>query len=140
MSRTSPAQRAWHTIRNGPRAENRMEAIVLRAARARRSYARSNGIPFDEDLPAAMLEAYRTNGGRCSVSGVALSDEVLGHGAAPRPFQPSVDRIDSSGGYTRDNCRLVCWAVNCFCGTWGLEVAVQIARGILENSDVDQAG
>jgi hypothetical protein len=28
------------------------------------------------------------------------------------PFSPSIDRIDSNKGYTKDNCRLVCTIVN----------------------------
>lgn len=131
MEEMSAGQRAWHVKRTEPKAQSRMEAAVLKAARSRRSYARSRGIPFDEDLPSAMLQRYRETGGRCEVSGLTLADDVLGHGAAPRPFQPSVDRIDSTLGYTKDNCRLVCWAVNCFCGTWGLEIATEIAHGIV---------
>lgn len=36
-----------------------------------------------------------------------------------RPMAPSVDRIDSSKGYTRDNVRLVIFAANCAMGSWG---------------------
>ena len=34
------------------------------------------------------------------------------HGHRTAPFKASIDRIDSTRGYTRDNCRLVCWFVN----------------------------
>ena len=61
--------------------------------------------------------------------------EVFGDGAAPRPFAPSVDRISSSAGYTVENCRLVCWAVNSFLGVWGTAIAIEIARGIVSVAD-----
>lgn len=45
--------------------------------------------------------------GVCEVTGIAFVTGVLRH-----PFQPSIDRIDSSKGYTPENCRIVLWFVN----------------------------
>lgn len=45
--------------------------------------------------------------GVCEVTGVAF---VIG--SARHPFLPSIDRIDSSKGYTPENCRVVLWMVN----------------------------
>lgn len=39
-----------------------------------------------------------------------------------RPLAPSIDRIDSSLGYTRQNCRIVCAAVNYAMNVWGEDV------------------
>ena len=44
------------------------------------------------------------------------------------PFAPSIDRILSSGGYTRHNARLVCAAVNFGMGQWGEELFLTLAR------------
>jgi hypothetical protein len=38
---------------------------------------------------------------------------------------------DPRGGYTRGNIRVICWAANCLLSTWGDEVALDIARGII---------
>ena len=48
-----------------------------------------------------------------------------------RPFAPSLDRIDSSKGYTKKNTRLVCCAVNYAMSDWGLDVFLRVARGAL---------
>jgi hypothetical protein len=44
------------------------------------------------------------------------------------PFAPSVDRRLSSGGYTEDNVRLVCVAVNFAMGQWGEDVFLHLAK------------
>ena len=44
------------------------------------------------------------------------------------PWMPSVDRIDSSKGYTLDNCRLVCWGVNNGLNQWGEEVFKKVCQ------------
>jgi hypothetical protein len=45
--------------------------------------------------------------GVCEVTGIAFVTGSLRH-----PFQPSIDRIDSSKPYTPDNCRVVLWIIN----------------------------
>lgn len=62
----------------------------------------------------------------CAVTGIPFVYDVPGH-----PLMPSLDRIDSSKGYTADNVRLVCWAVNCAASTWGLEAYLAIAARAL---------
>jgi hypothetical protein len=131
------ARRAHETRRREIMSErldpkNAIEVAVVRASRGALARARSNGLQYDVDLPGVMLQACRLQGARCGLSGVPFSLEVIGAGAAPRPFSPSVDRISSAAGYTTANCRLVAWAVNCFCGVWGAPEAIQLARGMVE--------
>ena len=82
-----------------------------------------------------MLAVCRTQGGRCAISGVQFSMEIMGHGAAPRPFAPSIDRIDSGGGYNRENCRLIAWGLDVFFAVWGAEAALKLARGLVKYAD-----
>jgi hypothetical protein len=44
------------------------------------------------------------------------------------PFAPSIDRIDNSLGYTPDNVRLVCVAMNLAMHQWGLEFFDELAE------------
>jgi hypothetical protein len=108
-----------------------VERAVVGVARAALVRARSRGLPYDVDLPRKMLQICREQGGRCALSGLPFSLAVMGAGAAPHPLAPSVDRIDSAGGYTAENTRLIAWAVNCFCGVWGSAVALELARGMI---------
>lgn len=72
----------------------------LRAAKAGRPY----------DLPPGWMKAqYDRQGGLCAVSGVYMVKDRDKHA----PNAPSIDRIDSTGGYTKRNCRLVTYIVNC---------------------------
>lgn len=48
---------------------------------------------------------------RCAVTGIEMSLHSDTRKKA-NPFKCSLDRIDSNFGYTLDNVRLVCWAVN----------------------------
>jgi len=72
---------------------------------------------------------------KCALSGCPFSLDVFGHGKAPRPFAPSIDRIDATGGYLKGNIRIICWAANSLLGTWGDGPATEIARGISKNAD-----
>lgn len=72
--------------------------------------------------------------GVCAVSGVSL---VL-DGGSWHPLAPSLDRPDPSRPYTHDNFRIVAWAVNTACGSWGLDVYLAIAAhalGVSTDSD-----
>lgn len=62
---------------------------------------------FDFDLTKKHItELYRTQTGRCALSGRTLS-------AVSGPDLISLDRIDSSLGYVQGNVELTTWRVNC---------------------------
>lgn len=48
---------------------------------------------------------------RCSVTGLEMNLETHPRKKA-NPFKASLDRINSTKGYTQDNVQWVCWAVN----------------------------
>lgn len=45
------------------------------------------------------------------------------------PFAPSLDRINCGGGYTKDNTRIVCVAVNVAINTFGDDVFFKMLEG-----------
>jgi hypothetical protein len=68
--------------------------------------------------------------GRCEVTGIPFSYEVP-DGSKLAPFQPSVDRIDSSKGYNDGNCRVVCLMVNLGMRDWGADPLIRVAKAML---------
>lgn len=90
--------------------------------------ARVRGLPVEITL--GDVEAlWDVSGGRCAVSGVPFDFERIA-ASRRRPFAASIDRIDCAKGYTRENSRLVCVAVNYAMGDWGFDVLNVIAHGI----------
>jgi hypothetical protein len=49
------------------------------------------------------------------------------------PLSPSIDKIDPTKGYTKDNCRFIAWALNAFKGTGTDEEMFAIARALITN-------
>lgn len=97
-------------------------------ARAKRG-AIVRGIPYELKALDALCIINRANG-RCEVSGLFFDRAPVGH-KGWMPYAPSVDRIDSSIGYSAANTRLVSCAVNLALGSWGDEVLLNIARGVV---------
>lgn len=48
------------------------------------------------------------------------------------PFWPSIDKIDPKWGYTKENCRLVCFCVNMARSDWWDETLFNMAEWILK--------
>lgn len=57
-----------------------------------------------------LIDLWRSQNGMCAITGVQMT-ALRGMGHAVQT-NVSIDRIDSNGGYTLDNIRLVCKAVN----------------------------
>lgn len=72
----------------------------------------------------------RLEGGVCEESGIPFY--FLDTEGSRSAFAPSVDRVDSSEGYTPDNCRMVLWALNSAFGEWGAEITEEIMALFLE--------
>lgn len=62
----------------------------------------------------------------CAVTRMEFSSERP-KGTRRRPFMPSIDRIDCSLGYTRENCRMVCVITNIALADWGEECLYRLA-------------
>jgi hypothetical protein len=49
------------------------------------------------------------------------------------PLAPSLDRPRSDQPYSRNNFRVVCWAVNTGCAHWGLDTYLMVAARVIKN-------
>jgi hypothetical protein len=101
--------------------------LLLKTSSTRNAKARS--IEFLLDASDVQRIAEKANG-RCMVSGIPFSNGRSRH--RKDPWAPSIDRIENSLGYTPENCRLVCTAVNLAMNEWGENVLRRIAESMVK--------
>jgi hypothetical protein len=120
--------------RENPPPKQTIATIDMRFYEARRR-AEKAGKPFDltQDFLRKLLDA---QGGCCALTGIPMEEPKRGRN---NPFVLSLDRIDSRGGYTQDNVRLVIFAMNAALGPWGEDVFYRIAAAYLERINRQKA-
>lgn len=67
--------------------------------------------------------------GKCEVTGLAFQYDAR-VGCQLLPWAPSIDRIDSTKGYTTDNCRMVVWIYNMAKAAWSDDDVMRMARAL----------
>lgn len=92
--------------------------------------AQDKQLPFDLSFEW-VLERVKT--GCCEVTALPFNLEERRTGSMNAPYAPSIDRRDSTRGYTPDNCRMVVWALNMALGQWGDEVFAVVAKAFAES-------
>lgn len=97
--------------RDAKRRLKKRASCLIAGARTR---ARIKKLPFDLDLHVEELQR-RLDVGVCELSGVQFD---LSPGR--KAFSPSLDRIVPALGYTFDNVRVICHAMNTALGDWGV--------------------
>lgn len=76
-------------------------------------------------------ELFASQNHKCAITKILFDNRVSGGTGKSNPFRPSIDRIDCSQGYTKDNVRLVCVAVNFALNEFGEAVFKQICEAYL---------
>ncbi len=94
-------------------AKRRLEKRAMCLIAAARVRCRNKGIHFELDGFAEELQR-RIDTGRCELSGAAF-DLSPGRKAT----SPSLDRRNPDKGYTPENVRVICHALNAALGDWG---------------------
>lgn len=99
------------------------------------SLARGNSLrrKIAWDLPEKDLIALlRRCNGYCEISGIQLKLDKEAKLGLKRPWAPSLDRMNSFAGYNLANCRIVCVAANYAMNSWGEDVLIELAMGIMK--------
>ena len=95
----------------------------------RRSKIRAKLKNYDFDLDITWLQS-KLDIGKCELTGIKF---ISNDDFRISPFNPSIDRIDSKKGYTKNNCRLICVALNLAIKEWGEDVFREILIGYWQN-------
>lgn len=103
---------------------------LLEAARGR---AKKNNLPIDINLDF-LLDIYEQQQGRCKLTDLQFTFDVREQGKHFNPFNPSIDKINTKGGYTKDNIRLVCVIVNLALNQFGEDSFKIMCEAYINNS------
>lgn len=76
-----------------------------------------------------LMQKWRDQDGRCALTGIKMT---WGQGTV-LPTSLSLDRIDWRKGYSADNIRLICHAVNAFRGRMSDTEMIEMARAIVDH-------
>lgn len=72
---------------------------------------------------------------KCALSGMPFDVAAnLEKEFSRNPYMPSLDRIESRGGYTNENTRVVLSALNYAINEWGLDIYKTIAANVLSQA------
>ena len=99
---------------------------LLRQARYN---AKSKGLPFDLELKDIEIPV------KCPYLGCDLTTT---YGQGRQWTNVSIDRIDNTKGYTKDNIQIISWRANQMKHTASLEELIKFANGILKLHGRDQ--
>lgn len=84
------------------------------------------GIEFRLNV-ADVRAMWERSHGRCALTGIPFDEANAGR-FARRPWVPSLDRIEAAKGYTPENTRLICCAMNFALNAWGETIFERVAR------------
>ena len=101
---------------------------IKRLWRSAQAGAEKRGLEFSLTLKE-LEKILARSGGCCEISGLPF-DGTPPKGGGKRPWAASIDRIDSSKGYKKGNCRLVCLIVNFAMNEWGERELLLMTRAI----------
>lgn len=104
---TSRCKECHKSVAKSARAKPRIRASLLVGGARHRAQAK--GLPFELDNEWALE---RLLAGVCEVTGKEFCLKPPARGASRNLWSPSIDRVDSSLGYTRENSQMVVTGYN----------------------------
>lgn len=105
---------------------------LLEAARSR---AKRKNIDIDIDIEF-LLELYEKQKGRCALTNIEFTFERNSNGVKNfLPYNPSIDRIDSKKGYTKDNVRLLLVIMNLSLNNFGEDCFYKVCKAFISKKE-----
>ena len=103
-----------------------IEGRFQRLLNSSRGRSKKKDIKFNIDL-SFLLSLWEEQEGKCAISGEEMR---LDHNKVCKTLNasPSLDRIDPSLGYTRDNIQLTCSKINYMKGSMSMDVFINTCR------------
>ena len=101
----------------------------------RTAQKRSTKFNFEFDLTKEWIKEKLDNG-ICELSGEKFAYKNETHKSFYNPFSPSIDRINNSKGYLKENCRMILTCINFGINEWGLDLYTKIAEKVISNKKV----
>jgi len=91
---------------------------------------------WDFEIDAAFIqELFSKQSGKCALTKIPFTFNFEKCKTVKKdPFSPSIDRIDSAKGYTKDNVRLVCMVVNLALNEFGDDTFSKMCRAFVQNN------
>lgn len=109
--------------------ERRLEKILQARWLGARDRAKSKNRLFDiskEDL----MDLWNKQEGKCAISKIPMTFNI---DSGRNPYNISIDQINPSKGYTKDNIQLICMCVNQLKSDFDMSTVINICKNILNN-------
>ena len=101
---------------------------------AARCRSRSAAIGLTCNLSGDQItEIWNEQSGKCALTGIDLKEEAPEGATGAEWNSPSMDRIDSKLGYTKNNCRIIIYCINAFRGNMTDDQMYELAKLLLAN-------
>jgi len=110
---------------------NTPKGRMVKLMKMAHSRALKYGHEFDLDSDF-LMSLWEKQNGRCDLTNISF-EFINTTPYEANPWAPSIDRINSFKGYTKDNIRLVCVAVNYALNEYGEETFKKICEAYLNN-------
>jgi hypothetical protein len=121
----APTRKQYNRIYNRARGATpeHLATRLFCAARSRQAKKKPEGFSLTRDWILEKILA-----GKCEVTGIDFDLSLKD--TARRAFAPSLDKIDPSGDYTKENCQLVCFIYNTAKGQFSHADVMRLASAV----------
>ena len=102
----------------------------LKSAKSR---AKERDLDFDLTIEY-LLELNKKQNSCCQLTNISFDLNPPKYKSGHNPLSPSIDRIDSTKGYTKDNTRLICTAMNIALNQFGDEFFFEMIKNYLKTT------